>query len=337
MLEVIQPGLQTTVQDIGRTGFISRGIAPAGAFDNFSFRIGNLLVGNQPGSPFLIGGENSEAGLEITLLGPKLRILDDLVIAITGADMSPVLNSEPVPMWTSIRLKKGDIISFGVTRRGARSYLCVAGGIDINLFLDSRSTFVKGQLGGFEGRSLKAGDKVRVIAPRVPLEALEGRALSNHIVPQFENRWTLRVILGPQDYLFKEESVNLFLETEWKASTTMDRMGVRLIGPKLHFKPRPDYLVQISGADPSNIISDTIPVGGIQVPSGIEPIICSVEGPGMGGYAKIATVISVDLSLVAQIRPMDIVVFKAVTTQEAIEALRQIEALISEANIVKRR
>ncbi len=115
----------------------------------------------------------------------------------------------------------------------------------------------------------------------------------------------------------------------------MDRMGVRLNGPKLEFRPRPEYLAKISGADASNIISDTIPVGGIQVPSGIEPIICSVEGPGMGGYAKVATVISADLSSVGHIRPGDKVFFKAVTTEEAVEALRRKEALISETNIVK--
>lgn len=336
MLEVIRPGLQTTVQDTGRPGYISRGISPAGAFDNFSFRIGNLLVGNRPGGPFLIEKESCEAGLEITLLGPELKALGDCVIAITGADMSPVMNGRPISTWTSIRFKKGDTLSFGTTKRGARSYLCVAGGIDVNLFLGSRSTFVKGQLGGFKGRSLKFGDKLKVRDPVVPLESLEGRCFRQDLIPKFENRWALRVILGPQDYLFKEESVKLFLETEWKASNTMDRMGVRLIGPKLDFKPRPDYLVQISGADPSNIISDTIPCGGIQVPSGIEPIICSVEGPGMGGYAKIATVISVDLSLAAQVRPGDNVAFRTVTTEEALEALRRKEALISEANIVKR-
>lgn len=283
MLEINQPGLQTTVQDIGRPGYISRGIAPAGAFDNFSFRIGNLLVGNRPGSPLLIGKENCEAGLEMALTGPKLKALDDLLIAITGA---PAIDERPVPMWRSIRLKKGEVLSFGATKKGARSYLSVAGGIQVPLFLGSRSTFVKGQVGGLEGRSLKAGDRLKVGDPGVAIERLEGRSFRQELIPRFEGSWTLRVILGPQDYFFTDESMGVFLETEWKASNTMDRMGTRLIGPRLDFKPRPQYLIKVSGTDPSNIVPDTIPIGGIQVPGGVEPIVRGVEGPGIGGYMQ---------------------------------------------------
>ena len=335
MLEVIEPGLLTIVQDVGRPGYISRGIPPSGAFDNFSFRIGNLLVGNRRGGPFLIGEENSEAGLEMTLVGPKLRALDDLVIAITGADMSPMLDGNPAPMWKFIRLKKGSILSFGTTKQGVRTYLCVAGGIDVPRFLGSRSTFVRGQVGGVEGRGLKRGDTLKVKDPKTPLETLDGRYVRQEVIPKFGNTWTIHVIMGPQDYLFKEESVKLFLKSEWRASITMDRMGVRFIGPKLDFKPRPEYVVKVAGTDPSNIVSDTIPVGGIQVPGGVEPIVCSVEGPGLGGYAKIATVISTDLSLVAQVKPRDIVTFRAVTDEEAVEIMRRREELISEASILR--
>jgi antagonist of KipI len=337
VLKVIQPGLLTTVQDIGRPGYISRGIAPGGAFDNFSFRIGNLLVGNQTGGHSVIFEKNSEAGLEMTLLGPKLEALDDLVIAITGADMSPVLDSKLVSMWKSFRLKKGSILSFRNTKQGVRSYLCVAGGIDIPLFLGSRSTFVQGELGGLEGRGLKTGDKLYTKKPTAPFKNLVGRYVLPDVIPKFWNKWIIRVILGPQDYLFKEESVKLFLETEWKASHDMDRTGIRLNGPKLDFKPRPEYLIISSGTNPSNILADPYPIGGIIVPGGSELIICGVESPGVGGYAKIATVISTDLSLVAQIRPGDLVTFKALTIKEALRALRQKDELINESNIVKER
>jgi len=330
MIEVIETGLLTTVQDEGRLGYISRGIALAGAFDNFSYRVGNIIVGNQSGGYLPVSEQRGEACLEMTLKGPKLRVLSELVVSITGADMSPMLDNKPISMWESIHVKKGSILSFGNTKQGVRSYLCLAGGIDVPLFLGSRSTFVAGQIGGLEGRGVKVGDKLKVKNPTIPLESLEGRRIKQELIPIFKERWTIRVILGPQDYLFKEESVKVFLEADWKASNSMDRRGIRLVGPKLDFKPKDEYLIKISGTDPSNIVSDPIPIGGIIVPGGIEPIICPIEGPGIGGYAKIATVISADLSSVAQIRPGNIVNFKAVTMEEAVTAMRQKEKLIKE-------
>lgn len=127
-----------------------------------------------------------------------------------------------------------------------------------------------------------------------------------------------------------------FLTSDWKLSPTSDRMGCRYIGPKLEFKPRPAYLVEQAGSDPSNIVDDTIPVGGIQVPGGVEPIVLHVDGPSLGGYAKIATVISADLGKVGQTRPGQITNFRAVTTEEAVEALRALEASIAESSLVGR-
>ena len=333
MFEVIKPGLQTSIQDIGRRGFISRGIPPAGAFDSYSFRIGNLIVGNGVGGPFLISSENCEAGLELTFQGPGLRVLDDVVAALTGADMSATVDGKPFPMWEAFRLRRGETITFGTAKRGARGYLCVAGGFDVPLYLGSRSTQIRGNLGGMQGRCLKPGDQLPVGNPRRPMPSLEGRVFRQDLIPQFRNPLVIRVIMGPQNDLYQEESLRLFLATEWKASSMMDRMGIRLIGPKLSFKPKPEHLKQFSGADPSNIVSDTIPIGGIQVPSGIEPIIMGVEGPGIGGYAKIATVISADLSSLGQIRPGDQLVFREVNSREAVDALREREALLQETNI----
>ena len=172
-----------------------------------------------------------------------------------------------------------------------------------------------------------------VVAPAVPL-----RVTSESVKPETGTLKTtvkemVRVVLGPQEGLFLDESIQTFLTFDWKFSNTSDRMGCRFIGPKLEFKPRPDYLIAQAGSDPSNIVDDTIPVGGIQVPSGLEPIVLHVDGPSLGGYAKIATVISADLGKVGQMRPGDIANFQGVSTTEAVAALRDLEAAISESSI----
>ena len=334
--EVIAGGLQTTVQDLGRPGYLNVGIATAGAQDAFSLRIGNLLVGNGAGKPFLVGGDPGEAGLEVLLLGPTLKVLRSTVVAITGADLSCKLNGEPFSMWTAIRVSKGDIISFGRLVAGARAYLCVAGGIQVPFFLGSRATYIRGSVGGIEGRTLTKGDILETGIPKLSLGEVEGRTLISKLIPRYTKNANIRVVLGPQDYLFTEESIELFLTYEWEFSSTSDRMGCRFIGPKLNFKPRPDYLVNQAGSDPSNIVDDTIPVGGIQVPGGLEPIVLAVEGPSLGGYAKVATVIISDMSRVGQMNAGDLTRFRAVTVDEATKILRETEKILSEDSIVKK-
>ena len=176
---------------------------------------------------------------------------------------------------------------------------------------------------------------LRTFPARRPLNELEGRRLRPDLVPPYRAPWRVRGVLGPQDDLFLEESVKTFLTFDWKLSPTSDRMGHRYVGPKLEFKPRPAYLVAQAGADPSNIVDDTIPVGGIQVPGGVEPIVLHVDGPSLGGYAKIATVISADLGKVGQSRPGEITNFVAVSTDEAVAALKELEASIAEASLVR--
>jgi allophanate hydrolase len=236
-------------------------------------------------------------------------------------------------MWRAVRVASGAEIVFQRPRAGARAYLAVAGGIDVPPFAGSRATNVRAFVGGIEGRALKAGDIVRALAPRRPLADLDGRRLKRDLIPRYEARRPVRVVLGPQDYLFLDESVGTFLTFNWKLSNTSDRMGCRFIGPKLEFKLQPEYLIAQAGSDPSNIVDDTIPVGGIQVPSGLEPIVLHVDGPSLGGYAKIATVISADLGKVGQMRPGEIANFRAVSTDEAVAALRMMEEAISESSI----
>lgn len=335
MLEVLHGGLQTTVQDIGRPGYLRTGMPTSGAFDAFALKVANLLVGNDPGDWFLVGRHPGDAGLEILLAGLRCRALADLVVAVTGADLQPTLNARPLPMWQAVQVRAGDELAFGTSRAGARAYLAVAGGIDVPLYLGSRSTNLRAAVGGYQGRALQAGDRLPIGTPRHHPARLAGRALRPDLVPAFAPPWQVRVVLGPQDYLFLPESVDRFLRADWKLSATSDRMGCRFIGPKLEFKPRPAYLVEQAGADPSNIVDDTIPEGGIQVPSGLEPIVLAVDGPSLGGYAKIATVISSDLGKVGQARPGEVVNFRSVSVEEAVDALRQQQALIAEDSVVR--
>ncbi|MFI5614123.1 biotin-dependent carboxyltransferase family protein [Amycolatopsis sp. NPDC051903] len=320
VLEVLTPGLQTTVQDLGRPGYLADGIPPSGAFDSAALKLANLLVGNDVGDHVLVGADPGAAGLEILLAGPTLRALGSTVIAVTGADLQPTLNGEPLPMWTSVRVRAADVIAFGGIREGARAYLAVAGGLAVPLVLGSRATNVRAGIGGLGGRGLQARDVLAAQEPARRPEQLAGRRIRPELVPTYRTPARLRVVLGPQDHLFTPESVATFLGTDWRLSSTSDRMGCRFVGPALHFLPRPEHLVAQAGADPSNIVDDAICIGSIQVPSGLEPIAMGVDGPSLGGYAKIATVISPDLGVLAQLRPHDVTRFHAVGPGEAHEA-----------------
>ena len=329
MLEVISGGPQTTVQDLGRPGFLHTGMPPSGAFDSFSLRVANLLVGNNPGGRYLVGRDPGDAGLEVLLMGCRLRATADHVIAVTGGDLTPTLNDAPLPMWAAVRVRAGDEIAFKAPRRGVRAYLAVAGGIDVPTFLGSRATNVRAAVGGIEGRGLKPGDQLTVGVPNRDLSALSERAWPEEARPAHTVPWTVRVVLGPQDHLFTPESVETFLTADWKLSPISDRMGCRYIGPKLDFLPRPDYLIDQAGSDPSNIVDDGTPLGGIQVPSGLEPIVMGADVPSFGGYAKIATVIGSDIGVVGQGKPGDTVHFRAITVTEAEDlGLAQEELLI---------
>jgi antagonist of KipI len=335
MLEVVSGGPQTTVQDLGRPGYLHTGMPPSGAFDSFSLRVANLLVGNNPGGRYLVGRDPGDAGLEVLLLGCRLQATADHVIAVTGGDLNPTLNDAPLPMWRSILVRPGDMIAFTAPRRGVRAYLAVAGGIDVPPFLGSRATNVRAAVGGIAGRGLKAGDQIQVGTPAQSTSAVVGRSWPEEARPTQGDPWTVRVVLGPQDALFTPESVETFLSVNWKLSPISDRMGCRYIGPKLEFLPRPDYLIEQAGSDPSNIVDDGTPLGGIQVPSGLEPIVMGADVPSFGGYAKIATVISSDIGLVGQGKPGDIVRFRAVSVAEAEEIGLAKEALLTESTVVE--
>jgi len=300
VFEVIQPGPLTTVQDLGRFGYQQYGVPTSGALDNYAFRIGNLLVGNDEGA----------ASLEITLFGCQLRALQDTKVAVTGADMAARINDEPASSWESQPVKSGDVLSFLRLNSGCRAYLAIAGGIDVTPVMKSASTYTKAGIGGFGGRPLRQGDIVKARVDAV--SAAEAR-LPVKYIPVYKNQITLRVILGPQDDCFTEKGIYTLFNSEYIVSAQADRMGYRLEGPPVQHR---------DGAD---IISDGIPLGAVQVPGDGLPIILLADRQTTGGYTKIATVISVDIPRIAQAKPGDRVKFQRVTEGQAVALLRKYE------------
>lgn len=305
-LEVLSPGPLTTVQDRGRFGYGRYGVAPSGAVDSVSLRIGNLLVDNP----------EDEACLETTVLGLKVRALTHLVIAITGADLQPHLKDKPLEMWHSHLLREGETLSFRGPRSGCRAYLALGGGISLSPVMGSKSTNLFSRFGGLEGRPLKKGDILSSDSPHLHLKA-RGRAIDQRWIPSYPKNWELRVIFGPQDDHFTEGSKRTFLHAFFEVTPQSDRTGVRLAGPALQTKP---------GMEDS-IISEGVISGTIQVPGDGQPIIILAETV-TGGYRKIATVVTADLPLLGQIKPGDTVRFEEISLDEACQALKEAEATI---------
>jgi len=336
MLEIIDPGPQTSVQDVGRQGTIVLGIPPSGAQDAFSLRAGNLLVGNPTGGPLLLRRDPGAAGLEILLGGFKARALADLVVAITGAQVGVTVDGVTVPQWRAFLLRKESVLALGMSKAGARAYLAVHGGVEVPPYLGSRATHMRGQFGGLEGRTLRKGDRLPIGAAQADPGALIGRRLAPKHIPTLAQPWRVRVVAGPEEDIFTSESVDAFYATEWKLNPKSDRTGMRFIGPALLFKPgRPRYLIDDAGQDPSNITIDPgAPVGTIQVPSGVEPIVLGVDSPTIGGYARIATVITTDMGAVGQARPFERVRFARTAYDDAVAAIRAQDAVIAESSVL---
>ncbi len=303
MFRVLRPGSSTTVQDRGRFGYQHLGVPPAGALDDFSFQAANLLAGN---------GEN-EAALEITFQGPTLEVLGEGYAALTGAEMDVALNGLALPCWRSFRIKPGDRLKIGRARRGLRAYLAVKGGIDVPLVMGSRSTYTAASLGGFRGRPLAAGDVLFRGEGRSPAKTA---ACPVDLIPPLPGEITLRAIPGPQDDLF-EEGLDILFSSAYEVTPEANRMGYRLLGEK----------VPLAHQAPRSIISEPSLPGGVQIPPGGNPIILLLEQT-VGGYAKIATVISSDISQVAQAKPGDSIRFERITLQEAHRIYRDRKRLL---------
>ena len=316
-IKVKQPGLYTTVQDAGRFGEYAIGMPPSGAMDQFSYHVGNYLVGNEDG----------EAGLEITYWGPELEFTEDAVIAITGAEMPPKINGEEAPTWEALKVEAGDVLSFDYLKSGARSYLAVAGGIDVPIFMHSRSTYTLIGLGGFEGRALQEGDELEIGETGDHSDRI-GRAVDEEQIPTYSSEAELRVIIGLASYRLTEESMEEFLNTEWTVTTDADRVGYRYKGGELEFVEREQPAG--AGADPANVVDFGYPVGSIQIPGGVEPIVLLNDAVTGGGYATIGTVISADRDKLAQTKTNDKTRFRSVDLDEALKARKERRELMEE-------
>jgi biotin-dependent carboxylase-like uncharacterized protein len=314
-LQVLSPGMLTTIQDLGRWGYQGKGMPVAGAMDGFSLQAGNLLLGNR----------RNLAALEITVLGPALCVKEGQgVICFSGAELDFHINNEKVPAWTALKVQEGDTISAGASAgKGARAYLCASGGFDVPLVMGSRSTYLRAGIGGLEGRPLKKGD-ILSTGPNDPLwERSEGFSCPHNLRPSYGRDEPLRAVMGPQDDLFTEQGIDTFLHSEYTISNNADRMGYRMDGPSIE---------HMEGAD---IVSDAIPPGSVQVPGHGQPIVMLADRQTTGGYTKIAVLVRSDIHSLSQKISGQKVHFRSVTFEEAVAIARKDEQKLQEINIAR--
>jgi KipI family sensor histidine kinase inhibitor len=299
---VVRAGLFTTIQDRGRWGQQASGVPVSGAMDVVSHRVANLLVGNR----------GDAATLEVTLVGPELRVEQETLVAIAGADLQPSIDGSAVPLGVAATCRAGSVLRFGERRSGARAYVAFDGGVDVPMTLGSRSTHVGAALGGVDGRALAAGD-------RLPLGRTDDEDDPSRSLPPREGPVggaRLRILPGPQDGFFSELDFTSLERTRFVVTPQSNRMGYRLSG------------TIVRRATDREMISDAAFVGAIQVPPSGEPILLMSDRQTTGGYPQMATVITADLPLAGQLAPGDWVEFVRCTRAEAIAALRDQEAML---------
>lgn len=319
MMEVLQPGLLTSVQDFGRYGFQRFGVIVSGAMDGVALRIANLLVGNEENAP----------GLEITLLGPQIRFEHPALIALTGDGLVPIVDGEDVPLWRQISVKSGSVLEFRPLQTGCRCYLAVSGGISVPKIMGSASTYLRAGLGGFEGRALCKGDRLSFGPPthlgKLWLEKLsveESHSVAPwfpnlDVLPDYRTNPILRVVPGHQQSLFPKNTWEAFQTERFLVTPQSDRMGYRLQGPTLAL------------TEPHELVSEAVTTGTIQVPPEGNPIVLMTDHQTIGGYPKIAQVITADIPVLAQVRPGELVRFEVVSIERAQELLQHQERQIS--------
>lgn len=306
MMEILKGGTSTTVQDLGRFGQYHIGMPPSGAMDQFSHKVANAIVGN----------DEDAATLEMTYQGSTIEFTEDTVIALTGAEMPVELDGEPVPMYSAVRVEAGETLEAEFAMEGARTYLAVAGGIDVPEVMESKSTYTLVGIGGLAGRTLQEGDELPIGESETdPNTVLENSVPEKHVADIGPDAG-IRVIVGLFDYRLTDESREELTDAEWNVTPEADRVGYRLEGPELDFVEREQPFG--AGTDPSNVVDVGYPIGSIQLPQ--QPIVVMRDAVTGGGYATVGTVISTDRDLLAQRRTHETVSFDAVTLEEAVEA-----------------
>ncbi len=298
MLKIIEPGIQTTIQDAGRRGYQAQGVPVSGAMDIFSYRVANALARNSLG----------DAALEIH--SPiAFETTRALLFAVAGANTRVRVNERALPQWTSIFARAGSLVEIAPTR-GGWAYCAVHGGIDVPRVLGSRSTYLRGNFGGLNGRAFEAGDEIPVGDARVDLVSAAGKSASEFVSMWMKREPIARVIVGPHEDWFTREAIEAFVQTPFIISESADRMGYRLRGNLLARKP-------------GEVISLGVPLGAMQVPPDGQPIVLMADHQTTGGYPIIATVISADISIVAQRVAGDELKFEIVEMDRAQAAWRE--------------
>jgi len=307
-IKVLKGGLLTTIQDTGRFGYRKDGIIVSGAMDTLALRTGNLLVGNP----------EQEAGIECTLIGPKIYFESDQLIALTGADLSPTLDHVPIKMWRPVFAKRGSVLNFGTAVTGCRSYLTVSGGFDIPEVLGSLSTYLRAGFGGWKGRALQTGDHISFKEEyQDTLRNFNWSCDLSTFYPDLKDT-VVRVIKGPEYELFSPQSQQSFFEQEFQLTNESDRMGYRLQGPALELNR------------PQEMISSAVAFGTVQVTSNGDSIVLMADHQTTGGYPRIVQVITTDFSKLAQLQSGQKIRFELITLAAAHAALQHREQQVKQ-------
>jgi urea carboxylase len=316
-VEVLQPGVQATVQDdAGRPGMLRQGFFPSGAMDPFALQAANLLVGNP----------REAAGIEVTLGGFAMRLGAEATVAVCGAPAEVTLDGETLEVWSSAPAQSGSELRIGIAPGpGFRLYVAVAGGIDVPELFGSRATYTMGGLGGFEGRALAAGD-------RLALGPGDGQRGSRRLVeaarPEYGREWQIDAMRGPQatpDYL-TDADMEEFFSRSWAVDRNSDRTGVRLESHRFEYVRSSGG---VAGGHPSNILDNPYPVGAVNI-NGDLPVLLGPDGPTAGGFIVAATVVRGALWKLGQLRPVgDHVRFREVSLEEAVELERELAGRLS--------
>ena len=306
VLKVEKPGLLTAIQDLGRPGHRKFGVPPSGAMDRFALAAANRLVGNPDGA----------AALECALNGPVLRALQPCLVAVTGADFTPCVNDAEIPLWTGVYLAAGERLSFTRRRWGARCYVAVAGGLAGARWLGSLATYLLVEKGGFDGRTLEAGDTLALAGP-APRPLIAGRHLSRRLLPEYGRAPALAAVPGPHHARLDRSSRTSLWKSPFEVSRDADRMGFRLQGPEL----------QMKGAE---LLSIGLTAGAVQLPIGGQPILLMADHQTAGGYPVILGVTRAALPLAAQLLPGEQLTFRETSVGEAQDEWRRLRAALDQ-------
>ncbi|AOV07122.1 biotin-dependent carboxyltransferase family protein [Sporosarcina ureilytica] len=323
MITILKPGLLDTIQDLGRYGFQKYGVVASGAMDMWAHRVANILVGN----------EEHASTIEMTFVGPHIQFERDTVFALCGGSLQPTIDGVPVPMWRPVFVKKNAVLQLGHALAGSRAYLAVSGGFAIPKTMNSQSTYLRAKIGGIEGRALKRGDQIsiddRLDNASILTESLkqpQNRApfkttnwfVAPNLVPYNMTPTIIHVTKGKQYDAFTESSKQAFLNQPFTVNVNSDRMGYRLNGPHLAL------------TEQKEMISEAVAFGSIQVPADGNPIILTADRQTTGGYPKIAQVSTCDISILAQAKPGDQLIFNMISIEESQTRFMQMEAQLKQ-------